>query len=122
MTRENWIKFKELIVTGHSPSLGQRHLIKAFITLDSGDQIKAFIDAVTVLEIAFDQYHKSIRDKSQKIGDLFNRIKNLGNREQLIHIFFNNNTVTTNELEDAIDAIEIRNKIVHEGYVPIAAG
>ncbi len=120
MTSENWNKFKELIVTGHSPSLGQRHLINAFITLDSGDLVKAFIDAVTALEIALDKYYKSIKDKSQKIGDLFNRIKDLGNKEQLINIFVDNKTITTIELENAIDAIDIRNKIVHEAYVAIA--
>jgi len=118
LTEKNWLKFKGLVNQGHSPSFAQKQLIKAFITLDSGDLEKAFIDAVTVLEIALDKYYKSINNKSEKIGKLFNRIKDIGNKEQLSNIFINHDTVATIDLEAAIDAIDIRNKIVHEGYTP----
>lgn len=117
MTNENWEKLKNLLADEHSPSIGQRYLIEAYTSLDSGALEKAFIDAVTVLEIALDQYYKSIREQSSKVGIMFNRIKDLGNKEQLINIFVNNNTITKAELEDAIDAIDLRNKIVHERYV-----
>lgn len=118
LTKKNWIKLKGLITQGHSPSFAQKQLVKAFITLDSGDLLKAFIDAVTVLEIALDQYYKSINDKSEKIGKLFNRIKDIGNKEQLSAIFINHDIVAITDLEAAIDSIDIRNKIVHEGYIP----
>jgi len=119
ITEQNWIKLKDLISTNHTPSFAQRQLVKAFMTLDTKDIVKAFIDSVTVLEIALDQYYKAISDKSDKIGKQLNRIRELGNREQLSIIFADRKEVLPKDLEDAIDAIEINNKIVHEGHKPI---
>ena len=118
LTEQNWIKLKELIYTNHTPSFAQRQLVKAFITLDTKDIVKAFIDSVTVLEIALDQYFKSISAKSEKIGKQLNRFKELGNKEQLSMIFADKKEILVKDLEDSIDAIEIRNKIVHEGHIP----
>lgn len=118
LTEQNWIKLKELIYTNHTPSFAQRQLVKAFMTLDTKDIVKAFIDSVTVLEIALDQYFKSISAKSEKIGKQLNRFKEFGNKEQLSMIFADKKEILVKDLEDSIDAIEIRNKIVHEGHIP----
>lgn len=118
MTKENWNLFKKLAIEKHKPSQAQKYLISAFIALDSDDLSRAFIDAVTTLEMAIDLYYRRINDKSEKFGKPISKIKGLGNREQLLIIFGSNLSMVSADLEAAIEAVEIRNRIVHEGYLP----
>ena len=102
------------IKVGYAPGLSERTLAKAHRILDQGQIRYAFVEAVTAAEIAI---HDVIRTSGSMSKDLIDHVQSfygLPLKAQLAVIASQVGGVTSDDLENAVSAIELRNDIVHE--------
>lgn len=114
---KDWTIIKSLFESDFKLSTASFFLSLAHETFNKGDLKKAFIEAVTALEKALKYILKEnpeIRDSS------FNNKKfpNLSLPNKFAHISSLSGKIDEKEVENSIDSIKVRNKIVHEGYTP----
>jgi len=115
MQKINW--FKE------QPSLATVFLGQANHNIDQKNFRQAFIDATTAMEFALRNFIDSkldnVTNSDQKniINKAINRFYDLPLKSKVAVILLNTN-IDEKENTKTIEAINIRNKIVHDGYVP----
>lgn len=115
--KKDWTVIKNLFENDFKPLTASFFLSLANETFNKGDLKKAFIEAVTALEKALEYILK----ENPKISESsFNNKKfpNLSLPDKLIYISSIPGKIDENEINNSIQSIIIRNKIVHEGYSP----
>jgi hypothetical protein len=117
ISKTDWNLIKALYKSDFKPSTASIFLTQSIATFDKGDLKKAFIEAVTTLEIAIEQTinkNTNITNSILKSIQSFNSIP----RTTQFSIIALLNNIDSKEIENSLQAIEIRNKIVHDGYNP----
>lgn len=120
LTKDDWQELLEAYQEGYEPSASANMLGRAQYSLDEGNLRQAFVEGTTALEIAL---HEFIRNNQQASGSLLESMQafwTLPIRSQLIIVFTILSNTTSQQIEEAVKAIEIRNDIVHEGKKPHA--
>jgi hypothetical protein len=119
ITKEDWNNIRGQI-QGYQHSLEAEWLARSHEYFRLGQIRHAFIEGVTALEISLEKYYKQILSKlpksEKRLQDLHHRSLQTKIAVLLIDPKFNEITITL-----ALEAIEIRNQIVHEGYEPKAS-
>jgi hypothetical protein len=119
MQKEDFKKLTEILNSDYAPRLSETTLFRAHKNRAEGNLSNAFIDAHTALELAITDRIKSGKSKSKKFLSALNEFWNLPIRTQLISFLATHDLFDETEIELVLAAIDIRNKIVHEGYLPI---
>jgi hypothetical protein len=99
-------------------SLAAASLVEAHRTLDSGHLRVAFVEGAIALELAIHEYLRAGIGDSEQLGVAVRPFWRLSRKAQLSSIAARNESIPTEVLEAALKAIDMRNKIVHEGYDP----
>jgi hypothetical protein len=120
LTEENWQELVEAYQKGYGPSAAAFVLSRAHQSLKEGNIRQAFVEGTTAIEIAL---HEFIRNNQQASGSLPESMQafwTLPMRSQLIIVLTILGNTTTQQIEEAVKAVKIRNDIVHEGKKPPA--
>ncbi|GEM_PF-5877291 len=121
IAEEDWNEIKSKVKQEYSPSYVMVLLTQAWEHHDQRNTKYAILDGVTALELAVDELLKKGLDKMNiqfnKI-DEFNTTQRLPVKTMIVTALKGN--ITTKEIEDTLEAIKIRNDIVHEGKNPPA--
>jgi|SRR6185312_5618176 len=119
INEEDWNEIKAKIKTEYSPSYVMILLIQAWEHYDQKNTKYAILDGVTALELAIDELLRSALEKMNikftKI-DEFNTTQSLPVKTMLVTGLKGN--IKSEEIEDTLETIKIRNNIVHEGKNP----
>ena len=109
---------KSLFNKSFSPSIASNYLTQAHETCDRGDLKKAFIEAVTALEIALEcKINENVR-LTDPILESIQSFKTSPLKSQFSIFALECSNIKSADIENSIEAIKIRNRIVHEGYKP----
>ena len=108
----------DLCSSGKKPVLEYLMLIGAYDALARHDSRKTIIEAATAAEISLTKRIKhEFADRDIEFGEkLLNKYRTLGNRFALADMLNIDLPVSKKEYDD--DFVGLRNKIVHEGYIP----
>lgn len=122
LTKEDWVSIEKLMSNGYEPTFACKLLSRAHEFAKQRNWNSAFVEGVTALEVAVDEWFnrsigddKVIKDSMKMFWELplRTRVTNviLGYKENELNVF--------ELLKGTYKAIEIRNKIVHDGYSSI---
>jgi len=120
ITQSDWKLIGKYFQDGYFPSFASDILGRAHKYLDQGHYRQAFIEAVTAFELGLSLSLKELFGASPKIEKAINNFLNTTLDSQLTIVSIHMRVDTT-DIEKAIEAIGIRNKVVHEGYNPFSS-
>jgi hypothetical protein len=117
ISKEDWQCLADYYKKGYSPSPSANMLLRTHELLDQGNLRHAFIEGITAFEMALSEF---MRDKLRGRDVLHKSLSNFF--ELRLPSQLTSTAVALGldpgNIENAIEAIAIRNKIVHEGYDP----
>lgn len=120
LTQDEWVALSDIVHSDYEPSLAASLVSRAYKFYDQGDLRQAFIEGITALEVALYRYIKEKRGVNPTVASHVEKFENstlgLGAKVATAATLCGN--VSPNDIEAAIAAYEIRNKIAHEGAEP----
>ena len=118
LTEKDWQEIQTLVQQGYRPSFAATLLARAQRLQDQQNLRHALIEGVTALELALSEFirrrwlgNQDFLDRVAKFGDLA-----LPTRVLIIATFIE--SLSSNDVAQAIKAIDRRNKVAHEGVEP----
>jgi len=119
ITEEDWKELATLIRVGYEPSLASTLLAQTHRLLDQENWKQALIEGCTALEVAIDEYIRQRMGSDTKLyNQVTSRFNDLRLRFQVMFIGTFLDRLSLDDLNQTIDAIEMRNKVVHDGWEP----
>ena len=118
ISKEDWKEVAQQIREGYKPSGAAFILAKAYQLLDEGNLKYALIEGVSALELALGEF---IRQKLRNDKYLVDEIKafwNLPSRSQLAAMAVGRDRISLEQVKGSLEAVEMRNKVIHEGWNP----
>jgi hypothetical protein len=119
ISREDWGEIARVIREGYKPSIAASILARAHQLHDEGNLKYAFIEGVSALELALGDFVRSNLQTDARLSEDIKSFWNLPLRSQLIAIAIGRKEIPLEKLKDSLEAIEIRNKVIHEGLNPL---
>lgn len=118
-SEEDWNEIKSKIKEEYSPSDVMELLMQSWEHHDQRNTKFAILDGVTALELAVDEL---LRKGLNKMNIQFNKVDEFNNTQRLpvktMIVTALKENIKPQEIEDTLEAIKIRNDIVHEGKSP----
>jgi hypothetical protein len=123
ITQADWEAISQALRTGHNPSLAGIVLARTHKLLANGDLRYAFVTGVTALEIAIEELMRDKLSASEAIDkEEINRasapFKNLKIPPKLVIASSLLGTIDPADIVQTLQAIEIRNDIIHDAEEP----
>lgn len=118
LSRECWKKLDYIDLSEFESTLAIKLLQTAHKLKDEGNYKQAIIEGSTSLEVAISDLFKNKLSLSQKLKNEMGSFWQLPIRTQLIVISSLIEGLSVKSIENAIDIVKIRNKIVHDGFSP----
>lgn len=118
ITKDDFRKIKFLIKKNYKPSFAAEVLIKAHKLYDEGNQRWGLVEIITALELAINEYIDSKINLSTKLKKSLSSLRSLPLPSQVSTLCLGLINLTNDKIEETLQAIDSRNKIVHEGWVP----
>lgn len=118
LSKEDWQELAKVVRQGYEPSLAAFVLARTHQFLDQGNLKYAFIEGVSALELVLNEF---IRHKLEGTDFLLNSMKafwDLPLRAQVTTVATTLGKISSQDIEHTIKAIDIRNKVIHEGWDP----
>lgn len=115
---KDWTVIKNLFENDFKPLTASFFLSQANETFNKGDLKKAFIEAVTALEKAMKHVLKENPKITNSISGTIQSFLELPLPSKFGLISLLCDSIDANDIENSVKAIEIRNKVVHEGHTP----
>lgn len=119
LSEENYRDLPKILAAKNEPSLGAETLSYSHRIFDDGDIRHAFIEATIALEMIIHEFIHRKLSASATLTKYDQSFFDLPLRAQLISLSLMIEKINTEDLELASEAINIRNKIVHEGWQPV---
>jgi hypothetical protein len=118
LTEEGWQELREVAREGYEPSLGAVILSRTHQLLDQGNMRHAVIEGVIALEVALSELIRRKLGAAESLIERMSAFWNLPLPSQLVSIAAPLGTVSSQDIEDTVRAIEMRNKVIHQGWNP----
>lgn len=118
LTREGWLELGEAVRERYEPSLGAFILAGTHQLLDQGNMRHALIEGVTALELALGDLIRRKLGTAESLVDSMSAFWNLPLPARVITVAAISGKIDSQDMEHTIKAIEMRNKVVHEGWSP----
>lgn len=118
ISESDWLEIKKLYANSYRPSLISELIASSHETCSDGDLQKAFVEAVTALELSLAEKIKENNMMTDRIEKEIQAFYNLNLKSQLSIIAIGQEKLNSEKIESGFKAIDIRHKIVHEAYVP----
>ena len=114
ITKKDWCDISRYIDEEYMPSMTERLLIETHELIVNNDYKYAFVQGITALELAVDNFHKK-NIKNKIIIENMQSFYNLSLKTKMIAIISQLDKCKEDDIIKIKEAINIRNKIVHEG-------
>lgn len=118
LTQRDWQDLGEAIAEGYKPSDGALILSRAQGFLDRGDLRQAIVEGVSALEVALSEFIRKNLQGSDVLVESLQAFWSLPLRTQVVVAATLFGGIPHNDIEDALKVIDMRNKVVHEGWSP----
>jgi len=117
LTETDWRSIPELLNNEYEPTTGAKLLIRTYEYVENNDAKNALIEGVTALEVAVSQLVRTKLKSPELESSINSFLKNSSTQAQLIGIATGLASLQEN-LNHAINAINLRDKVIHEGWNP----
>ena len=118
LTREGWQELGEVAREEYEPSLGAFILARTHQLLDEENMRHAIVEGVIALEVALSELIRRKLGAAESLLDRMSAFWNLPLPTQVVSIAAPLGTVSSQDIEHTVKAIEMRNKVIHEGWSP----
>ena len=118
LTEDDWRELPNVVNGGYEPPLAAFTLTRAYQLLDQGHLRQAFIEGVTALEVALDDYVKQHRGASKTLAGHLEQFHTLPLQTKVAAIAVLSGLIAAQDVDDTIAAYKVRNLIVHDGAHP----
>ena len=118
LQKDDWKEIAGVAESDYTPSLGARMVANTHALLDQHNLRFAFIEGVEALEIALGEYVRRTIFRNPKLEDVIQGFWNLTLPARTTVVVSLADTGAKEDLEETLEAIKTRNRIVHEGSGP----
>jgi hypothetical protein len=120
ITSEDWQKLRKAIQDEYDPTTAANFLARTNQFLDQGNLKHALIEGVSAFELAINEFfrHKMIDDDSKSLRDGMKSFMELSLRAQIISISLALGNIPVQDIKNAVNVVNMRNKLIHEGRDP----
>jgi len=118
LTKEDWQELAKVSRKRYEPSPAAFILSLAHQFLDQGNLKHAFIEGVSALEIALNELIRQKLNDADSLLDSMRAFWNLPLPAQVTAVATTLGKISLKDMEHTINAIDIRNKVIHEGWDP----
>ncbi|MDQ3816517.1 MAG: hypothetical protein M3362_02350 [Acidobacteriota bacterium] len=118
LTSDDWQELPTVVNSDYEPSPAAVVVTRAYQLLDQGHLRQAFIEGVTALEVALDDYIKQQRGGSKMLAGYIEQFQSLPLQSKIATIAVISGLIPAQDVEDTIAAYKVRNLIVHDGAHP----
>ena len=118
ISKEYWQDLDNVDLSEFEITLAAKLLLKAHQLKDEGDYKQAIIEGNTSLEVAMSYLFKDRLSLSKELKKQMESFWQLPLRAQLTVVSSLIEGLSAKDIENAVNIVKIRNKIVHEGYSP----
>ena len=115
LNREN---IKEIVKKEYEVSLAASLISRAHQLSDEGNLKYAFVEAVAALDIAIGEFLRNKISNDPALLKSCSSFLSLSLPAQMVVLISTMGSISSRELNSAIEAIDIRNNIAHDGYDP----
>lgn len=117
LTKENWYEITDSFNNAYDPPQASHLLAQAHRSDDQGNLAYALVEAVTALEVAVAEAIRS-GVKSKELTGAIQSFWTLPLPAQVVMVAGLVRGISEKDIRDSIQAIKVRNAIVHEGLKP----
>lgn len=118
LTENDWNELRTIVKSDYEPSAATEILARAHKLLKQERIKQALIEGVTALEIAVGEFVRRASKENKVVNDKIQSFWNLSLPAQIAVLGVISGANPLKDLESALHAIEMRNKVVHEGWIP----
>lgn len=118
LTEEDWHELSKVVEEEYDPSLAAFTLARTHLLLDQENLKHAFVEGVSALELALEEFIHQKLHGANSLHDSMSAFWNLSLPTRVITVATILGKPPLQIIERATKAIDIRNRIVHEGYDP----
>jgi hypothetical protein len=118
LTKDDWEQLASSFDPDRAPSLAAIILGKAYEFCDNEELRQAFVEGVTALELALNEFARRKQIDGPLSRQELGRVLKLQVREKFSATALMSDWVSKSAIEETLKAINIRNEIVHDGYTP----
>jgi len=118
LTHEDWLEISKVVNENYEPSPAAFVLTRAYQLLDQGHLREAFIEGVTALEVALDDYIRQHRGSSKTVTGHIEQFQGLPLPVRVAAVAVISGSISESDVEDTATAYKVRNLVVHEGKRP----
>jgi hypothetical protein len=118
LSQKDWDDISKIFQTEYEVSLAAQVLSRAYKLLNQGHEKQALVEGVTALEIAINEFIRRKLNTNENLLKNMQSFLTLPLRAQVIALGVIEGRNTIQDLENAIRATDLRNRVVHEGFVP----
>lgn len=117
LTEEDWQELEGVVREGYEPTLAALLLGRAHQLSDQGNLRYGFVEGVSALEAALDEFVRQRLRGADSLLESMQAFWTLPLPAQLTTVG-TTLRISLQDIEDTIKAIDIRNKVIHEGFNP----
>jgi len=118
LTKDDWQQLAKVSREAYEPSLAAFLLAQAHQFLDQGNLKHALIEGVSALEVALEEFVRQKLDGDNSLAKSIQAFWQLPLPARLIPVVSTLGTARLEDVELAAEAIDMRNKVVHDGWDP----
>jgi hypothetical protein len=118
LTEEDWNELGQVFAEGYDPPLASMLLSRTNQLLCEGNLRYAFVEGVSALEVGLQAYMKTHIGALQGAATAMSAFWNLPLNAQFLSVAVVARVGEPKDLADTLEAIDLRNRIVHEGWDP----
>lgn len=117
-TKEDWQELGKVVREGYEPPLAASILARANQYLDQGNLRHALIEGVSALDVAIGEFFRQKLDGNTHLYSYISELKNMSLPARVIIIATSLCKAPKQDIIYAVEAIKMRNEIVHDGKNP----
>jgi hypothetical protein len=118
ITEQDWREIETALRARYEPTSGAPLLRRAQRLIDQGELRLALVEAVVALELSLSDFMRQRQGLGKFFEEALQSFWQLPLRSQLVVVASASALERAGDLGDAVEAIEARNKVVHEGWSP----
>lgn len=116
--KSDWKDIQEDLDNKVSYGIASQLLTRAHSYSEVGDIRISFIEGISALEITLDEFIRLKSELYPYLTDHIQHFYNLNNKQKISYLKAFSNILDNMNIEKIFKCIDIRNKIVHDGYTP----
>ncbi len=118
LSLQDWQEIEQAVNEGYEPSLAALLATRAHQLADQGNLKHALIEGVSALEVGVEDFMRQALKDDDYLQKSAQAFWNLPLSSQMIAVLATLGTIPLEDLVLAVKAVEMRNKIVHDGWDP----